>query len=243
MANNNLYNSLIKIGLEDYLKERGNGKLIKENWTVNLDLFVSKLPVKQIKILRHKVKKKKNETHLQHNDMFHEISIACAFYKNINFLVENNSSLTPDFRADNTNVEVKTINYSNAEKERLSELDKGIFCKIMKTDNSSQENFKISTVQAITNKFNYHIKKAQKQLGMNGGHVWVVYATDSPINFHENEKLRSEIENNFDEIIKNLPNKNRLCIRYIFFGDLRDKIEKKGVLSFGHSPLTPLRKI
>jgi len=225
MAKNNLYNSLIEIGLEDFLKKRGGGNIIEEKWTVNLDSYVSTLSDKQKGILKNKIEKKKNETHSQHNDIFHEISIACAFYNNINFLEENNNVSTPDFRSDNTNVEVKTINNSNTEKERLHELDKGPRCEIYKYDENLTENFRSSSIQAIIKKFKDHVEKAKKQLGVNGGHIWVVYAADSPPNFNEDENLRLEIENNFDEIIKKLPNKNGTCIRYIHFGDLRDKIE------------------
>jgi len=225
MAKNNLYNSLIEIGLEDFLKERGGRNIIEEKWTVNLNFFVSNLTDIQKGVLKNKIEKKKSETHSQHNDMFHEISIACAFYNNITFLEEDNAISTPDFRADNTNVEVKTINNSNVEKDRQRELSKGPRCEVFKIDEDLTENFISLSTQAIIKKFTDHVEKAQKQLGADGGHIWVVYAADSPPNFHEDEKLQLEIENNFDEIIKKLPNKNGLCIRYIHFGDLRDKIE------------------
>lgn len=174
--------------------------------------------------------------------MFHEISIACAFYNDITFLEENNNIPTPDFRADNTNVEVKTINNSNVEKDRHRELSKGPRCEIYKIDENLTKNFISLSIQSITKKFKDHVEKAKKQLGVNGGHIWVVYAADSPPNFHEDKEPQLEIENNFNEIIKKLPNKNGICIRYIHFGDLRDIIENnssRGIHPFC-SPLSPV---
>lgn len=219
MSKNNLYSSLIEIGLEDFLKTRGGGSIIEEKWTVNQDAFISNITDEQKRVLKNKIEKKKNETHSQHNDIFHEISIACAFYNNVNFIEENNAVPTPDFCSGNVNVEVKSINNSNEEKVRLWEPDKGQRCE------NITENFKTLSVQAVVKKFKYHVEKAKKQLGEEGGHVWIVYAVDSPPNFHEDEKLQLEIESKFDEIIKTSPIKYK--IRYIHFGKLRDEIKNR----------------
>lgn len=223
MVSDILYKSLIEIGLEDYLKARGGGKIIQERWTVNLDFLVSKFTKEQKEILKNKINEKKNETHAQHNDIFHEISIACAFYSNVNFLSESKDTLTPDFRFGSTNVEVKSINNSNEEKNRLSELDKGPRCEHKPIRND--ENFINSSVQAITKKFKEHIEKAKKQLGADGGDIWVVYAHDSPPGFSQDERLKLEVENKLDEIIKTLSTEYK--VRYIHFGKLRDELESK----------------
>src|SRR3989338_2792704 len=116
MERNDVYNSLIEIGLGDYLKTRGGGNIIEEKWMVNLASFVSNLTYEQKRILKNKIEKKKNETHSQHNDVFHEISVACAFYSDVNFLEENKNMSMPDFYSSGMNVEVKTINNSVEEK-------------------------------------------------------------------------------------------------------------------------------
>src|SRR3989344_6284093 len=105
----NDYISLIKIGLEDYLKKRGGGNIYRENYLLKLDSFVESLSNSQKEILKNKIIKKKNETHTQHNDLLHEISITCAFYDKVNFLPETDKK-TPDFCSNGTHVEVKTIN-------------------------------------------------------------------------------------------------------------------------------------
>lgn len=224
MSDINLYSSLIELGLKDFLKTRGHGKIIKEKWAINLDVLVSKFTEEQKEILKNKINKKKNETHAQHNDVFHELSIACAFYDNVNFLKENKCALTPDFCSGSASVEVKTINNSNEEKDRLSELNKGLYCEHRKYDENFTKNFKKLSIQAIIKKFNEHIQKAQQQLGEDGGHIWVVYAPDSPPSFNEDEQLKLEIENKFKEIVKTVPEQYK--ISYIHFGDLRDKLEK-----------------
>lgn len=224
MASNDLYSSLIEIGLGDFLKTMGGGNIIEEKWIVNLGFFVSNLTDEKRKILKSKIEKKKNETHSQHNDVFNEISIACAFYDDVDFLEENNISM-PDFCSDSANVEVKTINNSDVEKSRLQELDKGPRCEIYKYDENMTKNFKILSVQAIIKKFENHIEKAKRQLGAGGGHIWVVYTTDSPPTFHEDEKLKLEIENKFDEIIETSPIEYK--VRYIHFGKLRGEIKNK----------------
>ena len=97
MVESNSYNSLIEIGLADYLMTRGGGDIIEEKWMVNLGSYISNLTDKNKRILKNKIEKKKNETHSQHNDALHEISIACAFYDSVNFLEENNNISTPIF--------------------------------------------------------------------------------------------------------------------------------------------------
>ncbi len=217
-----MYTSLIEIGLEDYLKARGGGKIIEEKWTINLDSFVSSLTDEQKKILRNKIFKKKNETHLQHNDLFHEIGIACAFYDNISFLEESNTISKPDFRSNNTSVEVKTINNSEEEQERLFTLNKGPNCVIQ----GIYKNERKSSVNAVVSKFKDHIEKAKKQLSETGGHIWVVYAIDSPPGFDEDAALKLEIENGFNTVMKDSLSEG-ITIRFIHFVELRDKIQSK----------------
>jgi hypothetical protein len=62
-------------------------------------------------------------------------------------------------------------------------------------------------------------------LNPKGGHIWIVYAIDSPPKFHE--KINIDIKNKFDEVIKELLSefkKSKICVRYIHFGSLREKI-------------------
>lgn len=228
MTRNNLYNSLIEIGLEDYLKRRGGGIIHEEKWMVNLDYFVSNLIGRQKRVLKDKIKKKKNETHLQHNDVLHEISIACAFYDSVNFLEENNDIFTPDFRSDSTNVEVKTINNSDIECKRLDTLNQGPYCNISPALNQDEvKQLKEEFIKCVSIKFKDHIEKAKKQIGSNGGHIWVVYAIDSPPKFHLN--IHEEIKNRFEKIIKELLfklNEPKICVKYIHFELLREKIKK-----------------
>ena len=228
MAKRDLYNSLIEISLEDFLKTRGGGNIIEEKWTVNLDSFVSNLKDEQKRILKNKIEKKKNETHSQHNDVFHEISVACAFYGGANFLEENKNMFMPDFYSGGINVEIKTINNSDVEKNRLSDISECPRCVISNGwDENKIKIFMDLAVNAMVKKFNDHIQKAMKQLGAGGGHVWIVYAIDYPSGFHKYEELKLEIENKFDETIKALPIKYK--VGYIHFGKLRDEIKNKKV--------------
>lgn len=221
MTNEKLYQSLIEIGLEDYLKQKSNGSIYQESYMLKIDSFVKNLPDNQKKTLKDKISKKKNETHAQHNDMFHEISIARAFYDKVNFLPETNEK-TPDFCSNGICIEVKTINNSDVEHKRQDELNKGPYCDIIPALNQKEvEDIKKEFIGCIGKKFTEHTNKAKEQLNPRGGHVWIVYAIDSPPKFHE--KINKEIENRFDEIIKELQSKN-FCIRYIDFESLREKI-------------------
>jgi len=225
MADNNLYKSLIEIGLEDYLKQRGGGNIYQESHMLKLNLFIENLSDDQKKILKEKINKKKNETHTQHNDMLHEISVACAFYDKVNFLQETDEK-TPDFCSNDICVEVKTINNSDVERKRLDDLDKGPYCNVSPMLNQNEiENIKKEFIECVGKKFNDHINKAKEQLNSSGGHIWIVYAIDSPPKFHE--KINTAIENKFDEIIKELSSelhKSNICVKYINFGSLREKI-------------------
>jgi len=221
----NDYKSFIEIGLEDYLKQRGNGNIYQEGHMFKINSFVGNLSDDQKKILKDKIIKKKNETHTQHNDLLHEISIACAFYNKVNFLPETDEK-TPDFCSNGICVEVKTINNSDIERKRQDELNKGPYCNISPALNQKEvEDIKKETIECVGKKFKDHIGTAKKQLDANGGHIWIVYTIDSPPKFHE--KINIEIENKFDEIIKELSlelNKSKICVRYIYFESLREKI-------------------
>ncbi|MBI2099684.1 hypothetical protein HYT45_04770 [Candidatus Uhrbacteria bacterium] len=221
MTGEKLYQSLIEIGLEDYLKQIGNGNIYQEAHMLKIDSFVKNLSDDQKKILKDKISKKKNETHAQHNDMLHEISIACAFYDKVNFLPETNEK-TPDFCSNDICVEVKTIDNSDIERKRQDELNKGPYCNISPALNQKEvEDIKKEFIECVGKKFTEHINKAKEQLNPGGGHIWIIYAIDSPPKFYE--KINKEIENRFDEIIKKLQPKN-FCIRYINFESLREKI-------------------
>ena len=221
MTDNNLYKSLIEIGLEDYLNQRGGGNIYQESHMLKLNLFVENLSEDQKKVLKEKIGKKKKETHTQHNDMLHEISVACAFYDKVNFLQETDEK-TPDFCSNGIYVEVKTINNSDVERKRLDDLDKGPYCNVSPALNQDEVNkIKKEFIECVGKKFTDHINKAKEQLNSSGGHIWIVYAIDSPPKFHE--KINKEIENKFDEIIKKMQSEN-FCIRYIRFESLREKI-------------------
>jgi hypothetical protein len=221
-VDNNLYKSLFGIGLEDYLRQKGNNNIYQETYILKIDFFVENLPKEQKKILKEKISKKKSETHAQHNDIFHEISIACAFYDKVNFLQENNKTKASDFCSNGIYIEVKTINNSNIERERQDELNKGRHSEVSPALTQAEtEKIKKEYIDCLGKKFTDHINKAKEQLNSRGGHIWVVYAIDSPPQFHE--KIDKEVENKFDEIIKELQTKN-LCIRYINFESLREKI-------------------
>jgi len=221
MTDGKLYKALIEIGLKDYLKQRGNGNIYQEAHMLKIDSFVKNLSDDQKEILKDKISKKQKETHTQHNDMLHEISIACAFYDKVNFLQEKDEK-TPDFCSNNIYVEVKTINNSDVERKRQTELNKGPHCEISPALTQAEvENIKKEYVDCVGKKFTKHVNKAKEQLNRNGGHIWIVYTIDSPPKFHE--KINEEIENRFDEIIKELQIKN-LCIKYINFESLRKKI-------------------
>jgi hypothetical protein len=225
MTDNNLYKSLIEIGFEDYLKKRGGGNIYFEPHMEKINFFVNNLSDKQKKVLKDKTDKKKNETHTQHNDVFHEISIACAFYDKVYFLQETDEK-TPDFCSNDIYVEVKTINNSDVERKRLDELDKGPICEISPALNQGEvEKIKKEFIDCVGKKFKDHIETAKKQLNSRGGHIWVVYAIDSPPKFHE--KINTAIENKFDEIIKELSSelhKSNICVKYMHFESLREKI-------------------
>ena len=220
-----VYKSLNEIGLENYLRTRGHGHIIKEDWMLNLDTWVKKLPNEQKEKLKEKISKKSAETHIQHNDMFHEISIACAFYNDVKFLPETNKK-TPDFCSNGTYVEVKTINNSDFERKRLDELDKGLYCNISSIlSQNAVEQIKKKFIDCVGKKFRDHVKKAKEQMDSNGGHVWIVYAIDRPPKFYED--VRKEVKNKLEEIIKELSNelnKSGVDVKYIHFEDLRKKI-------------------
>ena len=161
MTDEKLYQSLIEIGLEDYLKQRGNGNIYQEAHMLKIDSFVENLSNDQKKILKDKISKKKNETHAQHNDMLHEISIACAFYDKVNFLPEIGEK-TPDFCSNGICVEVKTINNSDVERKRQDELNKGLYCNISPILNQNEvEKIKKEFIECVGKKFTGHINKAK----------------------------------------------------------------------------------
>ncbi|MDO8594108.1 MAG: hypothetical protein Q7R93_01150 [bacterium] len=212
-----MYQSLQSIGLKSYLdKYFFSREYLQECWLTKIDIFVGNLSDVQKLVLRQKFKP--NITHLSANDLVHEIMIACAFYPQAFF----NPSSGADLMDNGHPIEVKTINASLAEIERILNLQPDSRRMQIKDDNSTSRNNAFKKV--FRRKFNSRFKKAAEQVN-HSGIVYMVWDSDFVPGW-ENRKWE------IGTMLKGLAEKRKhtepkVDIKTIYFEDLRVAVAKK----------------
>ena len=221
---------LKSIGLQSYLEKRGGGVIYPEPHVLAVNHFVEGLPGAQKEILKEKISQKERETHIQLNNIFHEICVACALYENVEFLPEDQPGKHPDFKSGDINVEVKSINNSDEERARQDYLAINVrSCKIKQCLNTKKtEEWRVRCVNSVNRKFQEHVNKAKEQLRPEGGEIWIVYTVDWPLWLPKErfEEIKKEIENSFNALRED-PQSKKYRIEYIHFGSLRNKLRDK----------------
>jgi len=209
-----MYQSLVKIGLKKYLNEYFfNKEWLSEEYLEKLNSFVALKSKEQQAILKNKFTKKLS--HLSANDHLHELLIACAFHPNGLFQKEIPDTSSSDIIDNGILVEIKTINASPDEIERIKALVPNSVRNSLPKDNEYEAR--------ICQKFKQRIEKAREQVKDNGI-VYIVWDSTFVINFRSR---KTQIERLFERLIltekKKSPN---LKIQIVYFEDLREKVAK-----------------
>ncbi|MFA6297384.1 MAG: hypothetical protein WC629_02370 [Candidatus Paceibacterota bacterium] len=207
-----MYQSLIKIGLEKYLKEYFFEKeWLFERYLENLDIFVSSKDCSQKDILKNKFKE--NLSHLSLNDHLNEVMVACAFYPKGLFQKESKGVKSSDIVDCGVEIEIKTINADSNEIERI---------KVLKP-NSMRDNLPkdLGYELRICEKFKQRIEKAKKQI-KNNGVVYIVWDSTLVVDWENRKNMIEILFKKLIELEESIyPD---LTIKTIFFGDLREII-------------------
>ena len=207
-----MYDHLVEIGLKNYLDSYFfNQTWIVEDYLQKLDLYVSTLPVEQQKILR--LKYSSNRDHLQQNDLLHELLVASVFHPNGSFIHETTSEKSADILDGSIRIEIKTINASPTEVERVKIMDPGTVRTMVPRDDYYEDR--------IRRKFRLRIDKAVEQLS-GSGLVYLVWDSDLTGNWSDRKE---RIEKLFTELVAAEENLHpNLIIKSIYFGDLRERL-------------------
>lgn len=205
-----MYPSLQSIGLKLYLDEYFfNEEHIQERWLTKLDAFVENLSDDQKLVLKEKFKS--NLPHLSKNDLLHEIMVACAFYPQAKF----NGGAGPDLVDGNICIEIKTINTSPIEVERVKNLVPNSTRYSIPKDGGFEKR--------IESKFDFRFKKAIKQINHDGT-IIIVWDSDLVVRW---ESRKRKIETLLKTLVeREKPKESKVIVKTIFFGDLRELLAK-----------------
>lgn len=212
-----MYQSLQSIGIKSYLdKYFFNRGYLQEHWLTKIDIFVGNLSDIQKSVLREKFKP--NIIHLSANDLVHEIMIACAFYPGATF----NPSSGADLMDNGHLIEVKTINASLDEIERITNLQPDLGQIQINNGDLTSRNDEFKKV--FRRKFNSRFRKAAEQVNHKGV-VYIVWDSDFVPGW-ENRKQKIRIL--LGELIEKKKLKEpRVDIKTIYFEDLRSAVAEK----------------
>jgi hypothetical protein len=218
-----MYTKLKILGLEKYICNFCGGSIQQNKYFNKIENFIDTLSTKNFSVLELKFKGNKNFSEIA--DLLHEIEIACLFHPKATF---NNDA--PDLEENGIGIEVKSLNEGKEEQDRHKS---NKFLSISKTL-TYNKNFeeKNNTVDAIKNKINYHLKKADDQLKGKGliYLIWdynlLLHSADGGIHKGtvDKEEMNRIISEYVDEFIKN---HSCLNIKHYYFGDIIEMIENQ----------------
>jgi hypothetical protein len=202
-----MYTNLVEIGLKEYLDNYFFNKTwIKDKCIENIDAYVSNLSESQKKILSKKFINQSD--FIRANDSFYELWIAYVYHQNGQFQEES-----PDLIDNNINIEVKNINTTKEEIERIKKL----------VPNSRGANIfpqELNLKERFEERFERHFQKAKDQI-KSDGKIYLIW--DTTLGFDMN---KSEIEGILNDLCKeksiDYPN---IEIIHIYFGDLKEKVQ------------------
>ena len=205
-----MYQSLQSIGLKTYLDGYFfNGQYLHEKWLKRLDYFVSCLSEEQKVILKKKFQK--NLPHLSKNDLLHELMVACAYYPQAQF----NGASGADLINGEISIEVKTINASPTEVERIKNLIPDSTRTSIPEDIDFEKRFE--------NKFQVRARKAVEQL-KHVGILVIVWDSDLVVGWEGRKKKIETLLNRLAE--NNKRSELNVEIKTVFFGDLREMLSQ-----------------
>lgn len=242
-----MYKHLNNINLADYLVACCGGNLREDPWLRSLDAYVSRLSPKNLAVIKEKIKK--NLTHLQKNDLLHELEIALVFYPNVCFVKEINGEKSPDLidPISGISIEIKTLNEGLDEQDRHT---KNSFLSLSEVaSDDEREKLRAAIFQVLRKKTQYHIQRAIHQLN-NEGKIYLIFdyniiyrenvgTKTAPVyvnprfNILDDKEIKKIIEDEVKEFAGSL---DSISIETIYHGDLRDMVRK----IFKNLPYKPL---
>jgi len=191
--------------LDDYFFNQG---FQHEIWLATLESFVKSLSNNQKLVLKSKFSNKLSN--LSKNDLLHEIMVACAFYPKAIFNADGGADLIDD----QNHIEIKTINASSVEIERIKVLVPNSQRPSIPKDNQFQNRFE--------NKFNLRFQKATQQV-KHEGIIYIVWDSDNVVGWNSRKQ---EIEILLKRLVeKNKINEPKIIVKAIYFGDLRELLK------------------
>jgi|GEM_PF-3035699 len=207
-----MYLNLVEIGLKCYLDSYFVDGWTHDSFVISLNKFVGKKSSGQKRILKSKFSKK--QKHLFTNDILHELMVACVFHPNADFLTEGNSK-THDLLDGGIKIEVKTINASTEENDRIEAIVDGAIRNSIPED--------LDYKNRIKTKFNLRVDKAKEQIGT--GVIYIIWNSDLVKRWEERkreiEAFLSFLVSEQKKLLRNIE------IRTIYFEDLKEKISSR----------------
>jgi len=207
-----MYENLVKIGLKKYLDKYYSPRgWFSETYMEFVDTYVGLKSQEEQKILLKKFERIQN--HHEVNDHFNELMIGTAYHPKGVFQEDNTQGGSPDLVDKGISIEVKSINAPPKEIERQKAILPGVVYSGPFPDDENFEN-------RFTDKFHLRLAKARDQIG-NSGLVYIVW--DSTIQgwSERKDRIAEVLDKLISEHKKEYP---EICIKHIYFGDLRELV-------------------
>lgn len=202
-----MYKNLVEIGLKDFL----NDYFCNQDWVMdkcieNIDAYVKIFDEDQKQILLNKFKNQKDFRRA--NDSFYELWIAYVFHQNGKFQIDY-----PDIIENGENIEVKNINTTPEELDRIKTLQPNIINDSpFPEDLNLQERFNL--------RFERQINKALPQIS-HRGKIYLIWDTTIK-GFSKNKEEITRILNNLCDDKKIIYPKVEII--HLYFGDLKERV-------------------
>lgn len=221
-----MYPKLNELGLSEYVSKYCGGSTQQNKYFNKIEKFIDSMSKTNYDVLKSKFKG--NTQHSAITDLLREIEIAYLFHPKANFI----DGPGPDLE-NGTNIEVKSLNEGKEENERHENSNTFSFISHQQSDGEKRKENQ-DTIEAIKNKINFHLEKANAQLNGNGliYLIWdynlILHSTDgskhiSSIDKEEAKRITDECVISF---IKCHP---CLTIRHYYFEDIREMIENSSI--------------
>ncbi|MFA5991063.1 MAG: hypothetical protein WC794_02330 [Candidatus Doudnabacteria bacterium] len=217
-----MYKNLNKIGLKGWIDVACGGASIEDKWLRGLDTYLSKLSSINITVLKSKFSKKL--THLQKNDLLHELEVACAFHPQSKFLKENETH--PDLfdTTTNTYIEVKSLNEGLDEQTR--HLQNSYISIDAVLSEKIKNKLKNETLSIINKKALFHSDKASEQL-TNKGIIYLVWDYNKLIDGYPGIISTIDVSHLFKNFVTVFSKDHfKIKIIPIYFAELRNHVAR-----------------
>lgn len=220
-----MYENLLQLNLEGYIKKYCGGAVTKNKYLKNLDLFIGNLSEDNLDILKNKFKG--NKEFSETSNLLREIEIALLFHPQANFRRESG----PDLEDNGTLIEVKSINEGKEEAERHTNNSFFSISTLLSERELKKE--QTETIKAVKGKLVQHLEKAHKQINSKGliYIIWdyntFIYRNNGQV--HKNgaltkNKIGLTIKATCLEFNKKFP---EVIIRNYYFADIINMIETR----------------